>query len=80
VSFYGADGQCKSTFYPFSGVTEELKAFLHDVSTVTVKVKESGYKAEPRCSFVEGARDVAVLLAMLDSGNKRGELVPVTKY
>ncbi|XP_031400665.1 uncharacterized protein LOC116210762 isoform X2 [Punica granatum] len=79
VSFYGADGQCKSTFYPFSGVTEELKAFLHDVSTVTVK-KESGYKAEPRCSFVEGARDVAVLLAMLDSGNKRGELVPVTKY
>ncbi|KAK4780644.1 hypothetical protein SAY87_016750 [Trapa incisa] len=79
VSFYGADGQSKTTFYPFSGVTEELKAFLNDVSTVTFK-KEIGHKAEPRCSFVEGARDAAVLIAMLDSGSKHGELVRVSKF
>lgn len=42
--------------------------------------KEIGYEAEPRCSFVEGARDAAVLLAMLGSGTRRGELVPVSKF
>lgn len=36
VLFYGADGSSKSSFYPFSGVTEELKAFLHDVSVKVV--------------------------------------------
>lgn len=39
----------------------------------------SGYEAEPRSSFVEGARDVAVLEAMLESGNKGGALVHVKK-
>ncbi|MBA0845288.1 hypothetical protein Goarm_023359, partial [Gossypium armourianum] len=35
----------------------------------------NGYEAEPRSSFVEGARDVAVLEAMLESGSKGGTLV-----
>ncbi|KAL5156787.1 Cyanogenic beta-glucosidase [Glycine soja] len=40
VSFYGTDGQNKSSFFPFSGVTEELKAFINDVSENTLKVIE----------------------------------------
>nr|GEX05811.1 ribonuclease H-like domain-containing protein [Tanacetum cinerariifolium] len=60
-----------STFYPFSGVTEELKAFLSDVSNSTLQ-NGSKIEAEARCSFVEGARDVAVLDAMLESGIKQG--------
>ncbi|KAF3448921.1 hypothetical protein FNV43_RR09638 [Rhamnella rubrinervis] len=74
VLFYGADGQSKSTFYPFSGVTEEFKSFLHDISQATLK-KGSAYEAEPRLSFVEGARDVAILEAMLESGTKQGAVV-----
>lgn len=38
VSFYGSDGRNKSSFYSFSGVTDELKAFIHDISQVSVKV------------------------------------------
>ncbi|TKY48347.1 oxidoreductase protein [Spatholobus suberectus] len=78
VTLYGADGQSKSSFFPFSGVTEELKAFINDVSENTLK-KGSQFVAEPRLSFVEGARDVAVLEAMLESGAKQGELVHVKK-
>lgn len=40
----------------------------------------NGYEAEPRSSFVEGARDVAVLEAMLESGSKGGTLVNVKKF
>ncbi|XP_040865767.1 uncharacterized protein [Glycine max] len=39
VSFYGTDGQNKSSFFPFSGVTEELKAFINDVSENTLKIQ-----------------------------------------
>ncbi|GKV53711.1 hypothetical protein SLEP1_g60228, partial [Rubroshorea leprosula] len=35
---------------------------------------------EPRSSFVEGARDVAFLDAMLESGEKNGALVHVKKF
>lgn len=42
--------------------------------------KGSQYEAEPRLSFVEGARDVAVLEAMLESGAKQGALVQVKKF
>lgn len=38
VSIYTANGKTKSTFYPFSGVTEELKTFLKDISAAAVKV------------------------------------------
>ncbi|KAM7274293.1 hypothetical protein ACFE04_028957 [Oxalis oulophora] len=78
VTVFGADGQSKSNFYSFSGVTEELKAFIHDISQATLK-KGSSYEAEPRCSFAEGARDVAVLEAMLESGSQNGNLVQVKK-
>ncbi|KAG2675017.1 hypothetical protein I3760_13G164400 [Carya illinoinensis] len=79
VSFYGSDGQNKSSFFSFSGVTDELKAFIHDISQATVK-NGSAYEAEPRLSFVEGARDVAVLEAMLESGARQGALVQVKKF
>ncbi|KAB2025108.1 hypothetical protein ES319_D06G129300v1 [Gossypium barbadense] len=78
VSLYSADGQCKSTFHPFCGVHEELKIFIHDI--VKANLKGNGYEAEPRSSFVEGARDVAVLEAMLESGSKGGTLVNVKKF
>lgn len=42
--------------------------------------KGSQFVAEPRLSFVEGARDVAVLEAMLESGARHGELVHVKKF
>jgi hypothetical protein len=31
VLFTSENGQCQKTFYPFSGVHEELKAFVHDI-------------------------------------------------
>lgn len=40
VLFFSADGQRKSSFYPFSGVDAELKTFIHDVSQATRKVVE----------------------------------------
>ncbi|XP_040970641.1 uncharacterized protein [Gossypium hirsutum] len=79
VSLYSADGQCKSTFHPFCGVHEELKFFIHDIVQANLK-QGNGYEAEPRSSFVEGARDVAVLEAMLESGSKGGTLVNVKKF
>ncbi|KAL1325325.1 hypothetical protein AAHE18_13G153400 [Arachis hypogaea] len=78
VSLYGVDGQSKSSFFPFSGVTEELKAFISDVSESTLKGSE--LVAEPRLSYIEGARDVAVLEAMLESGARKGELVHVKRF
>lgn len=79
ITFYGTDGQSKSSFFPFSGVTEEFKAFISDVSRSTLK-KENQFEAEPRLSFIEGARDVAVLEAMLESGARQGALVHVKKF
>lgn len=35
---------------------------------------------EPRLSYVEGARDVAVLEAMLESGARNGAIIPVKKF
>ncbi|KAF9597211.1 hypothetical protein IFM89_016352, partial [Coptis chinensis] len=37
------------------------------------------YAADPRSSFIEGARDIAVLEAMLESGTKQGAEVNVKK-
>lgn len=42
--------------------------------------KGTSYEAEPRMSFLEGARDVAVLEAMLESGTKQGAPVQVKKF
>nr|GLL32536.1 uncharacterized protein YMR315W [Ipomoea trifida] len=75
---YMGDGQTKSFFYPFCGVHEELKTFLSDISLANTKGGK--FKAEPRLSFVEGARDIAVLEAMLESGKREGGLVQVKKF
>ncbi|OAY68722.1 Uncharacterized protein ACMD2_03555 [Ananas comosus] len=79
VLFYSEDGECRKTFYPFSGVNEELKAFIHDISQAN---KKDGvvHEAEPRSSYVEGARDVAVLEAMLESGAKQGSSIQVKRF
>ncbi|XP_059429167.1 dehydrogenase FPY6 [Corylus avellana] len=79
VSFYNSDGQSKSSFFTFSGVNDELKTFIHDISLATLK-KGSGYEADPRLSYLEGARDVAVLEAMIESGTKQGALVKVKNF
>ncbi|KAK6802444.1 hypothetical protein RDI58_000224 [Solanum bulbocastanum] len=79
VSLHMADGQSKSFFYPFSGFTDELKTFLSDVSTANLKKDHSSH-IDPRLSFAEGARDVAVLDAMLESGKRQGALVQVKKF
>ncbi|XP_047317261.1 uncharacterized protein YMR315W [Impatiens glandulifera] len=79
VSLFGSNGENKSLFFPFSGVTEELKAFLSDISQANLK-KGASYEAEHRSSYIEGARDVAVLEAMLESGNRQGERVQVKRF
>ncbi|CAH8339988.1 unnamed protein product [Eruca vesicaria subsp. sativa] len=73
ATVYGEGGTSRTIFYPFSGVTEELKAFFSDISGTS---KEQ----EPRLSYVEGARDVAVLEAMLESGARNGAVIPVKKF
>ncbi|GFP94789.1 probable serine/threonine-protein phosphatase 2a regulatory subunit b'' subunit ton2 [Phtheirospermum japonicum] len=70
VILFTANGQSKSWFYPFSGVTDELKTFLSDISLASLK-NDGSHEFEPRLSFVEGARDVAVLDAMLESRKKQ---------
>uniref|UniRef100_A0A0D3H4K9 Gfo/Idh/MocA-like oxidoreductase N-terminal domain-containing protein n=1 Tax=Oryza barthii TaxID=65489 RepID=A0A0D3H4K9_9ORYZ len=77
VLFTNENGQCQTTFYPFCGVNEELKAFVHDIGQAN---KDGDHKAEPRSSYVEGARDVAVLEAMLESSAKQGTMVQVKKF
>ncbi|KAD5508747.1 hypothetical protein E3N88_16450 [Mikania micrantha] len=79
VTLFTANKETQSTFYPFSGVTEELKAFLSDISRASLQ-KGNKIEAEARCSYVEGAQDVAVLDAMLESGMKQGAFVKVKKF
>lgn len=38
VLFYGSDGQSKSSFHQFSGVDEEFKAFINDISQANLRV------------------------------------------
>lgn len=78
VALYEVGGQSKIFFYPFSGVNDELKCFLHDVSQSSSK-NGGSHRAESRSSYAEGARDVAVLEAMLESGTKKGAPVHVKK-
>ncbi|KAL3850079.1 hypothetical protein ACJIZ3_011961 [Penstemon smallii] len=79
VTLFKADGQTKNDFFPLSGVTEELKAFFSDVSKASIE-KDSNFEVEPRLSIVEGARDVAVLDAILKSGKSEGALLQVKKF
>ncbi|WVZ63634.1 hypothetical protein U9M48_013249 [Paspalum notatum var. saurae] len=77
VLFAGESGQCQNTFYPFCGVNEELKMFVHDMLDAS---EDGDHKADPRSSYVEGARDVAVLEAMLESSAKQGAPVQVKRF
>lgn len=45
-----------------------------------LSLQGSDYQADARISFVEGARDVAVLEAMLESGAKHGASVQVKRF
>ncbi|KAL4198196.1 hypothetical protein AMTRI_Chr03g44720 [Amborella trichopoda] len=72
----GEPPQC--SFYPFCGVNEELKAFVQDISQANLKDGEA-YEPDPRGTYLEGARDVALVEAMLESGLKNGELFHVKK-
>lgn len=79
VTWFMTDGERKTFFYPFSGVTEELKTFISDISQASLK-NDHSYAGEPRLSVLEGARDIAVLDAMLESGQKHGAFVQVKKF
>ncbi|MFS7916069.1 putative glucose-fructose oxidoreductase [Helianthus anomalus] len=79
VTLFTANKETKSTFYPFSGVTEELKAFLSDISRASLQ-NGNKIEAEARLTYIEGAQDVAVLDAMLESGLKHGAMVKVKKF
>ncbi|CAL9200827.1 unnamed protein product [Musa hybrid cultivar] len=79
VLFYTAGGHCQRTFYPFCGVNEELKSFIHDISQANRKDGMTSHEPEPRSLYKEGARDVAVLEAMLESSAKQGAVVHVKK-
>ncbi|KAJ3693183.1 hypothetical protein LUZ60_008663 [Juncus effusus] len=79
ISFFSEKGECTKTFHSFSGVNEELKAFIHDISHFNKEGKEE-YKAEGRYLYIEGARDVAVLEAMLQSGSKQNVSISVKKF
>lgn len=79
VTLFTGNGGNKSWFYPFSGVTDELTTFLADTSVAILR-KDQSYQVEHRLSFLEGARDVAVLEAMLESGKRQGAVVQVRKF
>lgn len=38
VCFYSSDGKSKNSFFPFSGVLDEFKTFIHNVSQASIKV------------------------------------------
>ncbi|XP_020692040.1 uncharacterized protein LOC110106459 [Dendrobium catenatum] len=80
VLFNTTDGLCERAFHPFSGVHEELKAFVHDIKQATNKYTTTRPEAEPRSSYLEGVRDVAVLEAMLESSSKNGALTHVKRF
>ncbi|WOK92942.1 hypothetical protein Cni_G01634 [Canna indica] len=79
VLLYTAGGHCQRTFYPFCGVNEELKSFIHDISQANEKEGAISHEPETRSLYIEGARDVAVLEAMLESSTKQGAPVQVKK-
>ncbi|XP_076914051.1 dehydrogenase FPY6-like [Bidens hawaiensis] len=79
VTLFNANREIKSAFYPYSGVIEELKAFISDISVANLQ-KSGKFEPEPRCAYVEGARDIKVLDAMLESGTKQGAFVKVKNF
>nr|GEV99035.1 NAD(P)-binding Rossmann-fold superfamily protein [Tanacetum cinerariifolium] len=80
VTLFNAIKETKSTFYPYTGVIEELKTFFEDVFQTVVESGNYKYEVEPRCSYIEGARDIAILDAMLESGTKQGASIKVKNF
>eukprot|EP00252_Welwitschia_mirabilis_P000767 TRINITY_DN10735_c0_g1_i1.p1 TRINITY_DN10735_c0_g1~~TRINITY_DN10735_c0_g1_i1.p1 ORF type:complete len:113 (+),score=27.22 TRINITY_DN10735_c0_g1_i1:49-339(+) len=77
VSYVPIGSTDHQSFYPFSGVNEELKAFVHDIVHAASEDKS---EPDPRSSLIEGLRDVAVIEAMLLSSTKQGCPVPVNNF
>uniref|UniRef100_A0A0D6R8F3 Gfo/Idh/MocA-like oxidoreductase N-terminal domain-containing protein n=1 Tax=Araucaria cunninghamii TaxID=56994 RepID=A0A0D6R8F3_ARACU len=77
LAYYPVAGVPQHSFYPFSGVNEELKAFVNDMVKAASEDKEGVSLPDSRSSLVEGARDVAVIEAMLQSSAIQGALVHV---
>lgn len=65
-----------ANLYPFCFCTELASR------TLFIWMMQDGvvHEAEPRSSYVEGARDVAVLEAMLESGAKQGSSIQVKRF
>ncbi|XP_024542125.1 uncharacterized protein YMR315W [Selaginella moellendorffii] len=79
VTFYPLGGTVLSKFFPFSGVENELKAFVGDVSQIVYEGK-TAESADKRSNFIEAYHDVAVIEAMLKSSNNKGFPVHVDRY
>nr|GMD21529.1 Oxidoreductase, N-terminal protein [Ipomoea batatas] len=71
-------GRSKASSIPFVVSMKNSKLFSQIFHWQTQRGGE--FKAEPRLSFVEGARDIVVLEAMLESGKREGAPVQVTKF
>lgn len=76
VTFYPSGAISRSSFYPFSGVQDELTIFSKDMANASFKGM-SATEADGRSSPVEGARDVAVIEAMLKSSSENGAWITV---
>eukprot|EP01018_Ginkgo_biloba_P031786 Gb_37710 [translate_table: standard] len=78
VMYYPAVGLPQHSFHPFSGVNEELKAFVKDMTKAVFEDCATN-NSDSRSSLVEGARDVAVIEAILHSSDKQGAPVIVER-
>ncbi|KAH7331661.1 hypothetical protein KP509_20G045800 [Ceratopteris richardii] len=76
VTFYPSGKSERSSFYPFSGVQEELTVFAKDIANISFKGMQAS-EADVRSSPEEGARDVAVIEAILKSSFDNGAWVQV---
>lgn len=57
-----------------------MLCFLYRYIELLFVQKDHDSHIDPRLSFAEGARDIAVLDAMLESGKRQGALVLVKKF
>eukprot|EP00850_Spirogloea_muscicola_P017811 SM000156S02167 [mRNA] locus=s156:174236:178098:- [translate_table: standard] len=72
---YPARGTPEQSFHPFNGVQEELQVFAEDVAA-TISLGGQ-HQADSRSSPLEAIRDLAIVEAMLQSGEKGGSPVAV---
>eukprot|EP00850_Spirogloea_muscicola_P012100 SM000077S21574 [mRNA] locus=s77:239014:242436:- [translate_table: standard] len=75
ATLYPARGTPEQSFHPFNGVQEELQVFAEDVAaTISLGGR---HRADSRSSPLEAIRDLAIVEAMLQSGEKGGSPVAV---